>query len=174
MLGLKNANPSYIEYQYPYKVGTTTHAKDLCDRWCSQLGLEHKCHQLSQELAHRVEDDGTSRSPVSVAAACIFTTCRLMGQDVSRSLISQVACAHEHTIYNVCRDIYHCRGRLMDSAWLQKYGLDIGQLNWLFDEQTACGALSFWNFFSKEYPLETDFGLASFKVAANGHDISTC
>ena len=129
MLGLKNANPSYIEYQYPYKVGTTTHAKDLCDRWCSQLGLEHKCHQLSQELAHRVEDDGTSRSPVSVAAACIFTTCRLMGQDVSRSLISQVACAHEHTIYNVCRDIYHCRGRLMDSAWLQKYGLDIGQLN---------------------------------------------
>lgn len=171
---VKMLTPWYIEYQYPYKIGTKTHAKDLCDRWCSQLGLEHKCHQLSQELAHRVEDDGTSRSPVSVAAACIFTTCRLMGQDVTRHSISEVSCAHELTISNACKDIYHGRERLMDSAWLQKNGLDIGQLNWLVDEQTACGALSFWHFSSKGCLFETDFGLRSSSVGGNGYEILMC
>ncbi|RAL65052.1 hypothetical protein DID88_001159 [Monilinia fructigena] len=69
-----------------YQTTTSTNAKDLCTRYCSQLGLKSQQFvKISQGLAEKVSTVGdlAGRSPLSVAAACIYMASALLGKPKS-------------------------------------------------------------------------------------------
>lgn len=60
------------------------------------------------------------RSPLSVAAACIYTASHFLGQPKSPKDISAVAGVSDSTIRNAYKLIYPKREMLIDPDWLEK------------------------------------------------------
>jgi transcription initiation factor TFIIB len=71
-----------------YQTTTSTNASDLCLRYCNQLGLKNQYVRVAQGLAEKMSTVGdlAGRSPLSVAAACIYMASSLLGNPVSTSL----------------------------------------------------------------------------------------
>jgi len=73
-------------------------------------------------MAEKMDQGGmlAGRSPLSVAAACIYTASHFMGQPKSPKDISQVAGVSDGTIRNAYKLIYPKREKLIDPEWLVK------------------------------------------------------
>jgi transcription initiation factor TFIIB len=104
-----------------YQTTTSTNAKDLCLRYCSQLGLKSQQFvKVSQGLADKMSTVGdlAGRSPLSVAAACIYMASYLLGKGKSPREISQVAGVSDGTIRTAYKYLYQERERLIEPEWI--------------------------------------------------------
>jgi transcription initiation factor TFIIB len=107
--------------QDQYKTTTSTNAKDLCLRYCSQLGLKNQQFvKVSQGLADKMSTVGdlAGRSPLSVAAACIYMASYLLGKPKSPKEISGVAGVSDGTIRTAYKYLYQERERLIEPEWI--------------------------------------------------------
>lgn len=105
-----------------YQTTTSTNAKDLCLRYCSQLGLKSQQFvKVSQGLADKMSTVGdlAGRSPLSVAAACIYMASYLLGKPKTAKEISQVAGVSDGTIRTAYKYLYQDRERLIESEWIE-------------------------------------------------------
>lgn len=104
-----------------YQTTTSTNARDLCLRYCNQLGLKSQQFvKVSQGLADKMSTVGdlAGRSPLSVAAACIYMASYLLGKPKTAKEISQVAGVSDGTIRTAYKYLYQERERLIESAWI--------------------------------------------------------
>ncbi len=104
-----------------YQTTTSTNAKDLCVRYCSQLGLQRQAFvKVSQGLAEKMSTVGdlAGRSPLSVAAACIYMASYLLGKPKTPKEISQVAGVSDGTIRTAYKYLYQERERLIEPEWI--------------------------------------------------------
>lgn len=112
-----NALPSADTYQQTL----STNAHDLCVRYCSMLGLKGQAFvKVSQGLAQKMSTVGdlAGRSPLSVAAACIYMASYLLGKGKTPKEISQVAGVSDGTIRTAYKFLYQERERLIDPEWI--------------------------------------------------------
>ena len=104
-----------------YTTTTSTNAKDLCLRYCNQLGLKaQQFTKVSQGLADKVATVGelAGRSPLSVAAACIYMASYLLGKPKTPKEISMVAGVSDGTIRTAYKYLYQDRERLIEPEWI--------------------------------------------------------
>ncbi|KAL3420750.1 transcription factor TFIIB [Phlyctema vagabunda] len=104
-----------------YQATTSTNAKDLCLRYCSQLGLKSQQFvKVSQGLADKMSTVGdlAGRSPLSVAAACIYMASYLLGKGKTAKEISLVAGVSDGTIRTAYKYLYQDRERLIEPEWI--------------------------------------------------------
>ena len=104
-----------------YTSTTSTNAKDLCLRYCNQLGLKaQQFTKVSQGLADKVATVGelAGRSPLSVAAACIYMASYLLGKPKTPKEISAVAGVSDGTIRTAYKYLYQDRERLIEPEWI--------------------------------------------------------
>lgn len=114
---LKGVVPNSKEYQ----TTTSTNARDLCTRYCSQLGLKgQQVVKVSSGLADKMSTVGdlAGRSPLSVAAACIYMASYLLGQPKTAKEISQVAGVSDGTIRTAYKYLFQERERLIEPEWI--------------------------------------------------------
>jgi transcription initiation factor TFIIB len=105
-----------------YKATTSTNAVDLCIRYCSSLGLKgQQFVKVSQGLADKMSSVGdlAGRSPLSVAAACIYMASYLLGKPKSPKEISAVAGVSDGTIRTAYKYLYQERERLIEPSWIE-------------------------------------------------------
>jgi transcription initiation factor TFIIB len=105
----------------PYQTTHSTNAADLCIRYCNQLGLNgQQFVKVSQGLAEKMSTVGdlAGRSPLSVAAACIYMASNLLGKPKSAKEISQVAGVSDGTIRTAYKYLYQERERLIEPEWI--------------------------------------------------------
>ncbi|KAK3353341.1 cyclin-like protein [Lasiosphaeria hispida] len=99
---------SVFNQQYQSKGSTS--AVDLCARYCSNLrfnnpvGVEHVATRLAAASATLADLAG--RSPLSVAAACIYMASHLVGEPRSSKEISVVAGVSDGTVKTAYRYLY--------------------------------------------------------------------
>lgn len=104
-----------------FKTTTSTSAKELCLRYCSQLGLKSQQFvKVSQGLADKMSTVGdlAGRSPLSVAAACIYMASYLLGKPKTPKEISMVAGVSDGTIRTAYKYLYQERERLIEPEWI--------------------------------------------------------
>lgn len=100
---------------------TSTSASDLCLRYCSQLGIgSPQFTKVAQGLAEKVGTVGdlAGRSPLSVAAACIYMASHLLGKGKTPKQISEVAGVSDGTIRTAYKFLYQERDRLIEPEWI--------------------------------------------------------
>lgn len=98
-----------------------TTAEDLCIRFCSQLGLRDQSYtKISQGLAKASGAilSTAGRSPLSVAAACIYMATCLLGNMKSPKEIGMVVGVSDGTIRNAYKHLYTHRDTIVDPAWI--------------------------------------------------------
>ena len=105
-----------------YESVQSTDPKELCERFCNQLHLSFQITKVSQEIAEKMDKAGmlAGRSPLSIAAACIYTASHFMGQPKTAKDISNVAGVSDGTIRNAYKLIYPKRDKLINPEWLEK------------------------------------------------------
>lgn len=106
--------------QPDYNKTTSTAAEDLCIRYCSNLGLQgQQIVKISQALANKVSLVGelAGRSPLSIAAACIYMASHLIGQPKTPKDISIVAGVSDGTIRTAYKFLYQEREKLIEKEW---------------------------------------------------------
>jgi len=104
-----------------YQTTTSTNASELCLRYCSQLGLKGQNFvKVSTGLAEKMSTVGdlAGRSPLSVAAACIYMASHLLGKPKSAKEISRVAGVSDGTIRTAYKYLYQDRERLIEPEWI--------------------------------------------------------
>ncbi|KAI4132727.1 MAG: hypothetical protein LQ338_000557 [Usnochroma carphineum] len=108
----------------------STTPKDLCLRFCNQLGLSQKCTIMSQEIAVRTESTGVlaGRSPISTAAACIFMASNLAGEIRTAKDVSQIAGVSDGTIRNAYKIMYLRKEELVKPEWIADGRADFKKL----------------------------------------------
>jgi transcription initiation factor TFIIB len=101
---------------------TSTSAEDLCARYCSQLGFlnAQKIENISKKLAEKTQgvSELAGRSPLSVAAACIYMASHLMGEARNSKDIASVAGVSDGTIKTAYRFLYNARDKLVEKEWI--------------------------------------------------------
>lgn len=80
--------------------------------------------KVSQGLADKMSTVGdlAGRSPLSVAAACIYMASALLGKPKSAKEISNVAGVSDGTIRTAYKFLYNERDRLIEAEWLGDKG----------------------------------------------------
>ncbi|KAI0965688.1 cyclin-like protein [Xylaria arbuscula] len=105
---------------------SATNATELCARYCSGLRFtnNHLMARISSELCEKSSSvkDLAGRSPLSVAAACIYMISHLMGEGKSSKQIAAVAGVSDGTIKTAYRFLYQARDSLIEADWLAKGG----------------------------------------------------
>jgi transcription initiation factor TFIIB len=105
-----------------YTSTTSTSSAELCMRWCNQLGLKSQQFvKVSQGLAEKTSTvaDLSGRSPLSVAAACIYMASYLLGKPKTPKEIQAVAGVSDGTIRTAYKFLYAERERLIEPGWLE-------------------------------------------------------
>ena len=97
---------------------TTMTSEDLMSRFCSNLNLPMEVQRATIDLTKKAKDIGTlaGKSPVSIAAACIYLTSHLYDMPKQTREISAVAGVSEGTIKNAYKFLYKERFRLVDTT----------------------------------------------------------
>ena len=123
---LKGSGPANDDYKNTQSTDPTT----LCDRYCAQLDLKFAISKIAQEIATKTDKVGSlaGRSPLSIAAACIYMASHLMGQPKTPKDISAVAGVSDGTIRNAYKLVYPKREELIDPAWLGEGKGDVALL----------------------------------------------
>lgn len=104
------------------KVQTMT-SEDLMARFCSNLNLPMEVQKSAVELTKRAKDIGNlaGKSPVSIAAACIYMGSHLFDKTRSTRDISVVCGVSEVTIKNAYKHLYGERNKLIDDRITAKH-----------------------------------------------------
>ncbi|KAG6057729.1 hypothetical protein E4U17_000984 [Claviceps sp. LM77 group G4] len=101
---------------------TSVGAEDLCSRYVSQLGFKNqqKISKISRELAEKANDISAlaGRSPLSVAAACIYMACHLMREPRASLPIAKQAGVSDGTVKTAYKHLFVARDRLIKQEWL--------------------------------------------------------
>lgn len=104
-----------------YENTNSTSAEALCGRYCSNLDFlnSHQMEKVSKALAVKSSSvkDLAGRSPLSVAAACIFFTSHLMGDPKPSKDIASVAGVSDGTIKTAYKYLYQAREELVEASW---------------------------------------------------------
>ncbi|KAG5941302.1 hypothetical protein E4U13_004142 [Claviceps humidiphila] len=103
---------------------TSVGAEDLCSRYVSQLGFKNqqKISKISRELAEKANDISAlaGRSPLSVAAACIYMACHLMREPRASLPIAKQAGVSDGTVKTAYKHLFVARDRLIKKEWLDE------------------------------------------------------
>ncbi|KAF9187279.1 transcription initiation factor IIB [Haplosporangium sp. Z 767] len=104
------------------KVQTMT-SENLMARFCSNLRQTMEVQKAAVELTKKARDIGTlaGKSPVSIAAACIYMASNLYNQARPMKDISQVCGVSEVTIKNAYKHLYLERMNLKDERLTDKH-----------------------------------------------------
>ncbi|RCI15504.1 hypothetical protein L249_3541 [Ophiocordyceps polyrhachis-furcata BCC 54312] len=101
---------------------TSVGAEDLCGRYVSQLGFkkQQKISKISRDLAEKANDISAlaGRSPLSVAAACIYMACHLVGEPRSSMPIAKQAGVSDGTVKTAYKHLFAAREQLIKEEWL--------------------------------------------------------
>lgn len=110
----------------------STSADSLCARYCAKLSFANTqlVENVARELARRTGSvkDLAGRSPLSVAAACIYMASHLMGEPKSSRDIAGVAGVSDGTIRTAYRFLYQAKDELIDPSWVEREGANIDNL----------------------------------------------
>lgn len=105
---------------------TSVGAEDLCGRYVSQLGFKNqqKISKISRDLAEQANDISAlaGRSPLSVAAACIYMACHLVGEPRASLPIAKQAGVSDGTVKTAYKHLFAARERLIRKEWLDDGG----------------------------------------------------
>ena len=105
---------------------TTVGAEDLCSRYVSQLGFKNqqKISKISRDLAEKANDIAAlaGRSPLSVAAACIYMACHLVGEPKASLPIAKQAGVSDGTVKTAYKYLFAAREQLIKKEWLDEGG----------------------------------------------------
>jgi transcription initiation factor TFIIB len=121
---LSKLDPSVMQSQAAdaYTGTGSTSADELCARYCSQLWFRnsHRIEKVSKLLASKTSTvpDLAGRSPLSVAAACIYFASYLLMEKRSSKQIAGIAGVSDGTIRTAYRFLYNARDQLVDPAWI--------------------------------------------------------
>lgn len=100
----------------------STSADELCARYCSQLRFRNsqKIEKVSRSLAGKTSAVPAlaGRSPLSVAAACIYMASHLLGEGRTSKDIAVVAGVSDGTIKTAYRFLYQAKEQLIDQDWI--------------------------------------------------------
>ncbi|KAM3413546.1 hypothetical protein BST61_g11535 [Cercospora zeina] len=121
-----NATPDV--YNQGATTGTAKPA-DLCQRYCSQLGLDQRSTNVAIALATVMTKTGVlaGRSPLSSAAACIYMASMLMGDPKSPKDIMNVIKVSDSTIRHAYKLLYQDKEKLLTEEILNR-GADPSKL----------------------------------------------
>ncbi|KAF4455001.1 transcription initiation factor TFIIB [Fusarium austroafricanum] len=102
---------------------TSVGAEDLCGRYVSQLGFvkQNKIAKISRELAEQANDISAlaGRSPLSVAAACIYMACQIVGESRSSLPIAKQAGVSDGTVKTAYKHLYAARDTIVKKEWFE-------------------------------------------------------
>ncbi|KAL7628412.1 transcription initiation factor IIB [Parahypoxylon ruwenzoriense] len=116
-----NVTGSFLMVENYESTGTTS-ATELCARYCNNLSFKnpHLMEKISKVLAEKSSSvkDLAGRSPLSVAAACIYMASHLMGDSRTSRDIAAVAGVSDGTIKTAYRFLYQARDELIEKDWL--------------------------------------------------------
>jgi transcription initiation factor TFIIB len=105
---------------------TSVGAEDLCGRYVSQLGFKNqqKVSKISRDLAEQANDISAlaGRSPLSVAAACIYMACHLVGDPRPSAPIAKQAGVSDGTVKTAYKHLFAAREQLIRKEWLADGG----------------------------------------------------
>ncbi|CAJ2512615.1 Uu.00g007340.m01.CDS01 [Anthostomella pinea] len=122
----KNTNKQLASLTEDQPKTSTTNATELCERYCNGLRFDntHLMARIASELCDKSSSvkDLAGRSPLSVAAACIYMVSYLMGESRTSKQIAAVAGVSDGTIKTAYRFLYQAREQLVDQTWLDKGG----------------------------------------------------
>lgn len=113
-----------------YKTTESSKAPDLCRRFCSQLRLSQQISAVTEEISVRMSELGSlaGRSPLSIAAVCIYMVSYAMGDPKNPRKIGDVCGVSDGTIRSAYKGLYPEREKLFDKAWLEAKGGDVAKL----------------------------------------------
>ncbi|ORX44771.1 cyclin-like protein [Hesseltinella vesiculosa] len=96
-------------------------SEDLMSRFCSNLQLPNYAQKTGVDLVKQAKEVGTlaGKSPISVAAACIYLVSYLYRIPKSTRDIAHVAGVSEVTIKSAYKSLYNEREKLIDIAALR-------------------------------------------------------
>jgi transcription initiation factor TFIIB len=114
-------NGGIVNPNEKYSTTTSTKAEDLCNRYCSQLGLSAEITKIARTLAGKMTSVGSlaGRSPLSAAAACIYFASHLMKNGKTPKEISAVAGVSDGTIRTAYKLLEAEKDKLIDPEWLK-------------------------------------------------------
>ncbi|KOS16666.1 Transcription initiation factor IIB [Escovopsis weberi] len=105
---------------------TSVGAEDLCGRYVSQLGFKNqqKISKISRDLAEQASDISAlaGRSPLSVAAACIYMACHLIGEPRASAPIAKQTGVSDGTVKTAYKFLFASREQLIRKEWLAEGG----------------------------------------------------
>jgi transcription initiation factor TFIIB len=121
-LGKQDPNVVKNQTHDKYQGKGSTSADELCARYCSQLRFRNsqKIEKVSRSLAAKTSavPDLAGRSPLSVAAACIYMASHLLGEPRSSKDIAQVAGVSDGTIKTAYRFLFQAKEQLIEDEWI--------------------------------------------------------
>ena len=129
--GTNLSNEGTVNPNEKYNTTKSTGAKDLCERFCSLLNLPYECTKMAQAIAEKMEKLGSlaGRSPISVAAACIYIASHLLKDGRNAKEISLKAGVSDGTIRTAYKLIYpEIEKQLIDPEWVKSGKVDLKNL----------------------------------------------
>ncbi|KAH6646247.1 cyclin-like protein [Truncatella angustata] len=109
-----------------YENTNSTGAEELCGRYCSQLDFlnPHQVEKYAKALARKSTSvkDLAGRSPLSVAAACIYMICNLLDDPRPSRDIATAAGVSDGTIKTAYKYLYQAKDELIEKSWLKPEG----------------------------------------------------
>ena len=123
-------NEGVVNPNEKYNTTKSTGAKELCERYCSLLRLSFECIKMSQAIAEKVEKIGSldGRSPISVAAACIYMASALLQDPRTAKDISVQAGVSDGTIRTAYKLIHPEIEKVIDPEWIKSGKVDLKNL----------------------------------------------
>lgn len=105
----------------PLGIGPTG-AADLVGRYCNHLGLEMPIVRSTEDITARVRELGVlaGRSPITIAAACIYFSTQLWGVNKGAKRISQAAGVSDVTIKNSFKELLKHKDKIATPEILSK------------------------------------------------------
>jgi transcription initiation factor TFIIB len=120
------ANASFYGVDSSYETTSSTGAEELCGRYCSQLNFRnpHQMEKYSRLLASKSSTvkDLAGRSPLSVAAACIYMICHLLEDPRPSRDIATAAGVSDGTIKTAYKFLYQAKDELIAKSWIKPEG----------------------------------------------------
>lgn len=109
---------------HDYKQTESTGADDLVRRYVSQLGIRNQAdvENVGIYIAKKASKVSTlaGRSPLSVAAACIYMAAHYLGENVSSKKIAGVAGVSDGTIKTAYKFLHQAKDDLLDDEAFRK------------------------------------------------------
>ncbi len=117
----KDPKASAVQGVKDYKSSTSTSAEELCTRYCGLLRFRNtpRVEKVAKALARKTSSvsDLAGRSPLSVAAACIYFASHYLEEPKSSKDIASVAGVSDGTIKTAYRFLYQVKDELIEASW---------------------------------------------------------